>query len=197
MKTKIQIKRRGGTKHAMTLVEVMVASGIASIVLAIVAVLGLFAARSFAALSNYQALDEASSFAADNMSKEIREATEVKSFQNQGNSRSIVFANTNASPAYTFRYDWSLASRKLTRQRSYEAGPTDLLTGCDGWDFTFHQRTPQPGPAFGFSTNIANQAECKLVTMTWKCSRSVNSTKLVNTETVQTAQIVLRNQKTP
>lgn len=198
MKTKNQIKRWEGAKRGMTLVEVMVASGIASIVLAIVAVLGLFAARSFAALSNYQALDEASSFAADNMSKEIRQATSVVGFTNQGNSRWIEFANTNASPAYTFRYDWTDASRELTRQRSTESGPPKpLLTGCERWDFTFHQRTPLQGPDFGFSSNIANQAECKLVRMTWKCSRSINGTTLLNTETVQTAQIVLRNQKTP
>lgn len=196
MKTRIQTKR-DEAKHAMTLVEVLVTLGIGSVVLLVVAVLVVFALRSFAALANYQALDEAGSFAADNMSKEIREATRVVSFANQGTSRWIVFANTNASPAYTFRYDWTAAGRELTRQRSTEAGPTVLLTGCDRWDFTFHQRTPQPGPGFGFSTNIANQDECKLVTMTWKCSRSINSKTVRNTETVQTAQIVLRNQKTP
>lgn len=182
----------------MTLVEVLVASAVSSIVLAILALLILFAARSFVALTNYQALDEASSFAADNMSKEIRQATAVLDVKSQGNNRWIVFANSNASPAYTFRYDWDSTSRELTRLRSTETGPaTVLLKGCDQWDFKFYQRTPMAGPNFGFSTNIANKAEYKLVEMTWKCSRSINSTQLINTESVQTAQIVLRNQKTP
>ena len=197
MKTRIARQPAARKERAMTLMELMVAMAIGSIVLVVVAVLVIFAARSFAALTNYQALDEASSFTADNMSKEVREATKVVSFQSQGNSRWIVFANTNASPAYTFRYDWTAASRELTRQRSFEASPTVLLKGCDRWDFTFQQRTPLAGPGYGFSTNMINQDECKLVTMTWKCSRSINSTKLLNTETVQTAQIVLRNQKTP
>jgi len=181
----------------MTLVEVMVASGIASIVIAIVAVLIVFAARSFAALANYQALDQASSLAADQMSKEIREANRVVNFQNVGNDRWIELSNTNASPAYTIRYDWSAATGTLTSKRSDEADTMVLLTGCERWDFTFQQRTPLPGPAYGFSTNMVNQAECKIVTMTWKCSRSLASTSLINSESVQTAQIVLRNQKTP
>lgn len=197
MKTRAAIQQGDGKERAMTLMEVMVAMAIGSIVFTILAVLVVFAARSFAALANYQSLDEASSFAADNMSKEVREATKVVSFQSTGNDRWIVFANTNASPAYTFRYAWSAGSRELTRQRSFEAGPTVLLKGCERWEFTFHQRTPQAGPGYGFSTNMISQDECKLVTMTWKCARSINSSTLLNTETVQTAQIVLRNQKTP
>jgi type II secretory pathway pseudopilin PulG len=193
MKTRPRIRNQ----HGMTLVEVMVASGIGTIVIAVVAVLIVFAARSFAALANYQALDQASSLAADLMSREIREATSVDSFQNTGNNRWIVFRNTNASPAYTLRYEWSGADRLLTSRRSDEADANVLLRGCDRWEFTFQQRTPLPGPAFGFSTNMVNRAECKLVTMTWKCSRTLNGSALLNTETVQTAQIVLRNQRTP
>jgi Tfp pilus assembly protein FimT len=189
--------RRYRRQRAMTLVEVMVASGIGSIVIAIVAVLMVFAARSFAALANYQALDQDSSTAADLMSKEIRAATSVTSFQNTGDTRWIVLANTNASPAYTVRYEWTGANQTLTAKRSDQPDTDVLLRGCERWDFTFQQRTPLPGPQFGFSTNMANQAECKLVTMTWKCSRTLNGTRLFNTETVQTAQIVLRNQRTP
>jgi hypothetical protein len=35
---------------------------------------------------------------------------------------------------------------------------------------------------------------CKLINMTWKCSRTVLGSKL-NTESVQTAQVVLRNKQ--
>lgn len=181
----------------MTLVEVLVAMAIGSIVMAIVAVLMIFAARSFAALANYQVLDQASSLAADRMSREIRQANKVVSFVNTGNDRHVVFSNTNASPAYSIRYEWSAASRELTLKRSTDAEPTVLLTGCDRWDFLFFQRTPLAGPGYGFSKDMVNQAECKLVTMTWKCSRPLFGTKLINTESVQTAQIVLRNQRTP
>lgn len=181
----------------MTLVELMVAMAISSIVMAIVAVLIVFAARSFAALGNYQALDQASSATADSMSREIRKASKVVSFVNTGNTRFMVLSNSIAIPAYSIRYEWSATSRDLTSKRSFDAEPTVLLTGCDRWDFSFYQRTPLPGPGYGFSKNMVNQDECKLVTMTWKCSRPLLGSKLINTESVQTAQIVLRNQRTP
>jgi len=192
-----QYRFRHGNQRGMTLVEVMVASGIGSIVLAIVAALAVFALRSFAAMGNYQALDQASSFAADLISKEVRIATGVVGFQNTGTTKWMVFANTNASPAYTIRYEWTEADGLLTAKRSDREESEVLLQGCDRWDFTFYQRTPLPGPSFGFSTNMANLAECKLVEMTWQCSRDLGGTDLLNTETVQTAQIVIRNQRTP
>jgi type II secretory pathway pseudopilin PulG len=193
----IQSGRRRA-QSAMTLVEVMIASAISTVVIAIVMVLVVFAVRSFAALANYQVLDQASSSAADHMSREIREATSVVSFQNVGTTKSIVFDNTNASPSYTLLYEWTEADQTLTSKRSDQPDTKVLLEGCERWDFTFQQRTPLKGPTFGFSTNMVNKAECKVVTMTWKCSRALGGgTSLFNTESVQTAQIVIRNQKTP
>lgn len=183
--------------HGMTLVEVLIASGIGAIVLGVIAVLIVFSARSFAALANYQALDQASANTADRMSRELREADGVGNFENKGNLRYVVFSNSIATPPYTIRYEWSATTRELTMKRSLDANAEVLLTDCDRWDFTFYQRSPLPAPQYGFSPNMANQAECKLVTMSWKCSRPIFSTELFNTESVQTAQIVLRNQKTP
>jgi type II secretory pathway pseudopilin PulG len=184
-------------QQGMTLVEVLFAMGIGTTVLGVMAVLMVFAARSFAAMANYQAMDKASSLAADLMSREIREATGVVSYQNAGATRWVVFANTNATPAYTIRYDWSDAVRNLTATRSDQAQATVLLQGCDQWDFLFQQRTPLAGPVFGFSTNMASAVETKLVTMTWRCTRAIGGSGLLNTETVHTAQIVMRNQQTP
>ena len=192
-----QAAARRRRRLAMTLTEVMVALAIGSVVLAIVAVLIVFAARSFAALANYQVLDQASSITADTMSQEIREATAVVSFVNTGAVRHMLFSNTIAATPYTVRFEWSEDTQELTMKRSLDAESRVLLTGCERWDFEFYQRTPLPAPGYGFSTNIANQSECKLVSMTWKCARPLLGTKLINTESVQTAQIVLRNQRTP
>jgi hypothetical protein len=182
----------------MSLVELMFASAISTVVIAIVMLLVVYAVRSFAALANYQILDQASSTTANEMSREIREATSVINFQNAGSTKWVEFANTNASPVYTIRYEWTEADQTLTSKRSDQTDAEVLLEGCERWDFTFQQRTPLKGPAFGFSTNMVNQAECKVVTMTWKCSRALGGgTSLFNTESVQTAQIVLRNQRTP
>jgi type II secretory pathway pseudopilin PulG len=191
-------KTKSRRQSAMSLVELMFASAISTVVIAIVMLLVVYAVRSFAALANYQILDQASSTTANEMSREIREATSVINFQNAGSTKWVEFANTNASPVYTIRYEWTEADQTLTSKRSDQTDAEVLLEGCERWDFTFQQRTPLKGPAFGFSTNMVNQAECKVVTMTWKCSRALGGgTSLFNTESVQTAQIVLRNQRTP
>jgi type II secretory pathway pseudopilin PulG len=177
---------------AMTLLEVLVALGIGSLVLAIVAALVVFAARSFVALGNYSTLDQQSRLGADKMTREMRQATAVVSWQKSATAKSIVV--TNAIDGYGVRYWWDSTSRNLMGRKSSEAADRLVLSGCDNWDFALWQRTPQPN-----QTNVFYPAltplQCKLVDMTWKCSRAVVSTKLINTETVQTAQIVLRNQR--
>src|SRR5438309_12008786 len=59
--------------RAMALVELMVATGVGSIVLAAMMSLTFFSARSFAAVTNYVELDARSRSAIDKMSQEIRQ----------------------------------------------------------------------------------------------------------------------------
>ncbi len=61
----------------MTLVELMIATGLGTVVLSAVMALTIFSARSFAAVTNYVDLDVKSRAAADRMSQEIRQATNV------------------------------------------------------------------------------------------------------------------------
>src|SRR6266536_2226915 len=60
--------------QAMTLVEIMVATGVGSIVLVAVMSLSLLSARSFAALTNYVDLDIKSRTALATMAADIRQA---------------------------------------------------------------------------------------------------------------------------
>jgi len=65
-----------------------------------------------------------------------------------------------------------------------------LLTECDFLQFNISQRTPSNG-VFGFYP--ASRADlCKLVDVSWRCSRTMLGKKL-HTESVQTARIVIRN----
>ena len=71
-----------------------------------------------------------------------------------------------------------------------------LLSQCDFLTFRICQRNPIPGQ-FNFypATNTAGvytPSLCKLVDVSWRCSRQILQKK-VNTESVQTAKIVLRN----
>jgi hypothetical protein len=73
-----------------------------------------------------------------------------------------------------------------------------LLTNCDLFSFSLYDRVPNitsTNVSFYGSTNSSGQVDssvCKVINFTWKCSRSLLGTKC-NTESVQTAQIVLRN----
>jgi hypothetical protein len=66
-----------------------------------------------------------------------------------------------------------------------------LLTNVDFLSFQIFQRNPVAGTYDTYPTSSATN--CKLVSVSWICSRSILGSKL-NTESVQTAKIVIRKQ---
>ena len=66
----------------------------------------------------------------------------------------------------TFAYD----SSTRTLRRTKNGVSRSLLSGCDSAEFSIFQRTPSGGNGEFCSTT--NAAECKLVEMTWTCSRT-------------------------
>jgi hypothetical protein len=66
-----------------------------------------------------------------------------------------------------------------------------LLTNCDFLTFQIFQRNPVSASYDVYPT--ANAASCKLINVSWICSRSILGSRL-NTESVQTAKIVIRKQ---
>jgi len=165
----------------MTLVELMVAVGISSVALSAVAAFVFYSARSFAAIGNYVDLDNTSRKAVDLMTKEIRQTAALSDYQ----TNALTFTDYDGKP---LQYIYDPAEQKLTRVK--DAISTVLLTGCDSLEFYIYQRTPQPGTNSFYAASDATQ--CKLVEMKWRCSRSLLG-KQANTETVQTAQVVIRN----
>ena len=180
-----------------TLVEMMIAAAVGSVVLTVAFSLWMFSARSFAALGNYTDLDSKSRNALDAMLRDIRNATGVGSFQRNGSNNWINLTYAEL-PGVTITYSWSSSSRKLVRQTTGQPDRT-YLTECDLWDFHTYQRYPLTNGAYLFfpATNSSGSYDpgiCKLVDVTWKCSRTILGKK-VNTESVQTAQVVLRNKQ--
>lgn len=180
----------------MTLVEMMIAVALGSVLLAAGGSLWMFGSRSFVAMSNYSQLDKKSRNALDRMSQDIRQATAVTAFTKTASTRLLTVTNAIASKQIS--YIWTGTSRTLSCQ---QAGQPDqiYLTECDRWDFELYQRTPNGGGAYVFypATNAAGAYDlsiCKLIDMTWKCSRTVLGRK-ANTESIQTAQVVLRNKQ--
>src|SRR5882672_7892972 len=167
--------------NGMTLPEVMMAVGISSIVVAVVAAFSFFSSRSFAAIGNYVDLDDTSRRAVDVMTKEIRQTKGLSGYE----TNALTFIDYDDKQ---LQYIYDPAERKLTRMK--DGISSVLLRECENLEFHIYQRTPQPGTN-GFYT-ATDAAHCKLVDMKWRCSRSLLGKK-ANTETVQTAQVVIRN----
>ena len=147
---------------------------------------------SFAAMGNYQNLEVKSYYALDTLSREIRNSNLLISYvTNQSLTLSNSYARNGAGQINIITYDPT--AQIVTLQRTGQPTMTNL-TGCDSWGFNLYTRAPDTN---SFSTNIVftvatNAPACKLIQMSWKCSRTILGSKL-NTESVQTAQIVLRN----
>ena len=67
-----------------------------------------------------------------------------------------------------------------------------LLEGCDYLDFQIFQRTAVGGVYDQYPVT-ADEAAAKIVQISWVCSRSLIGS-LINSESVQSAKIVVRKQ---
>ncbi len=175
-------QRHRATTGGFTIIEMLTSVGIASVLLTGVAFLFINGSMSFLAVANYQNLDSKSTVALDTISKEIRNATAVMAYT----TNSLVLTNASASTCTILAYDPT--AKTLVMTKTGQAAKTNL-TGCDLWTFSIYNKVLSNGIAFYVATNAA---QCKLISMTWKCSRTILGSKL-NTESVQTAQVVLRN----
>lgn len=185
----VQFYKRLPRRAGFTLVEACLAVALGTLVLAVVASITVYSSRTFSAISNYVDLDVHSRFALDIISREARQCTSVIDYQTNGSVTSITLTNTQAGTAMRLVYNSSQGT--LTYQKTSKPDKV-LLTSCDRWNAWIYTRAPSI-----YSTNITfnaatNLASCKLINMSWKCSRTIMGSKL-NTESVQTAQIVLRN----
>lgn len=185
LKASYKQTRRSG----FTLIEAIVAVGLGTLVMAVVASLTVYSARTFNAMSNYVDLDVHSRNALDVIAREVRQSTAVVACGTNGSIRYITMTNTDT--ASYVKISWNPDPATLTFEKTGQ-GPQVVLTGCDRWNVWLYNRAPNVSStnlSFNAATNLAS---CKLVNMSWKCSRTIMGSKL-NTESVQTAQIVLRN----
>lgn len=194
MKTRPQFpKQRAKSVSGMTLIELMVAMALGLIVITMVMVLYIFGLRSFAAMGNYAELNGQSRLALDEMSREVRQSTHVLDVQQNGNTRWLTVANTNAAAAVTNKYTWDQSTATMVWDQWENGTHTTKtnLTGCDLWSFEMYTRAPNTNGVFTPTKDINL---CKLLNMNWKCTRTILGRKL-NSEAVLTAEIVLRNKQ--
>jgi len=180
--TSTSFRRFGGLLGA-TLVESIMGLGIAGVLLAAIASLIMFSARSFLSLSNYSELNANNRITIDTMTRDLRECKRVITCTT---SRLEI----EDSDGTTIRYDYSTQDRTLTRGK--DGVISRMLTGCDTILFNLGTQNPIGGTFAVVPTTDVTQA--KVVNVYWNCSRTILGQK-VNTESVQTARIVIRNQQ--
>ena len=165
-----------------TLIEVMISAGLASVVFAAICSFSFFSGRSFAALANYVDLDFASRKTLDRMSKEIRQVNRLVG----GGDNILIFLDYDNHYLY---YYYSYGSKQVMR---YKDGKFEtMLNECNYLKFSQFQRNPVGGQYDQYPS--ATPETCKVVQLNWVCSRKIFG-KSVNTESVQSAKIVIRNQ---
>lgn len=171
---------------AFTLVEVLVMGAISTVVLAIIAVFTMFAARSFLALGNYNDLDNASRNALDRLSREIRQTSALTFYA----TNKLTFIDADGSPL-TYQWVSPVGTTAGHLDRIKDSVTTTLLQQCDYLNFGVSQRNPSNDFSF-YPAATNNLKTVKLIDMSWRCSRKILELK-INTESVQTAKIVMRN----
>src|SRR5438477_12415062 len=68
------------TRHAFTLVEMMIAGGLATLVVLVVTMFSFYSSRSFLAAVNYVELDQQSQMALDKFSQQVRQVNQLTSY---------------------------------------------------------------------------------------------------------------------
>jgi hypothetical protein len=151
--------------------------------------LAFYTARSFAAFTNYVDLDANSRNALDVMTTEIRQADLLMA----GSATNLTFQTTDAETGaqHTLKYVYNGVRKELTR--TVDGGqPEVLLTECTDLRFSTFQRNTTPSLDNAFIPVATSQPNlCKVVQLTWICSRKILG-KAINTESVQSAKVVIR-----
>lgn len=167
-------------QSAFTVAEFVIAAGIGGLILAQICLFWFYSSRSFAAQLNYSDMDQRSQRALDIFSKSIRQCKSLTNF-----SETQVVLVDYDDKLVTFAFD----NGYLTRTKGIEK-PQTLLRDCKEVRFAMFQRTPIAG---GFDYHPTTDPRmCKLVEVTWLCSRKIFPGGPTTTETMQSARVVLR-----
>jgi len=173
-------RRRAQLRRGWTLVETLVTLFGGSAIMGSILTTSTAVTNSTMAILNYNDLNKASRNTLDVMGRDLRNTAVVTSLS------PTQVSVTNSITGDTISYAWDGIS---TFTRTLNGVSTVMLTGCDTLVFSGYQRNPTTNLQFVVA---ATAAQTKLISVSWRCSRQILGAK-INTESVQTAQICIRN----
>ena len=184
------IKPRQNRRNAFTLSELSVAMAVSSVILAALLSFTVYASKSFVAIENYVDLEQRSQNALDTLTRDIRETQCLTNYTTR-----VLSTGQTVTNSLTF-YDadntlltFTFTNNALLRLKGNST--TMLLTNVDYLTFQIFQRNPVPAQWEQYPAG--DLATCKLISVSWVCSRTILGSKM-NTESVQTAKIVIRKE---
>lgn len=173
-------KRRAGS----VLPEAIIAVGVTGILVVTLCAFTFFTGKSFAALFNYVDLDDVNRIAMDTLTRDVRQSNRVTG----ATTNTLTLEDADGS---SIVYTYSPTAKTLTRNKNGVSKV--VLTECSKLSFNLGQRNTSTG---GYDVYpAATPTTCKVVNVSWMCSRSIFG-RAENTESVQTARIVIRKQST-
>jgi hypothetical protein len=167
-----------------SMIEAVIAMGITTLLVLVICSFVVFSSHSFAALFNYVSLDDMNRLAMDRVTRDVRQANRVKA----ATSTSLTLEDADMVDIV---YSYNSVQGTVTRTKG--ATTKVILKGCDRLLFTLGQRNPVGGTYDVY--NPSSMDAVKVVNVSWMCSRTILGRK-ENTESVQTARIVIRKQGT-
>ncbi len=163
--------------------------GITTLLVLVICSFAFYSSRNFATISNYVELDDVNRLAMDQITRDLRQANRITSYDTYNNTtNAITLEDSDGQP---LTYSYSPGARTLTRTKNSVSKV--LLTECDVLKFSLGQRNPASGTYDVYPA--ANADLAKVLCVSWVCSRKILGIK-ATTESVQTARIVIRKQGT-
>ena len=189
MKLQVSLHKTGSRRRSAgwTLAELMVAVVAGLLMLISACGVYIFMLRNLDSMANYEELDRQSRNAIDIMSRDIRQCGALTNYS----TSMLVFTNQDGT---LLQYSWDSTNfLTYTNASTANGGPFGgtLLKDCTYLDFRVFQRNPSNSTTMDFWPTT-NTALAKVVLINWICTRT-NYITLLNSESVQTAKVVMRN----
>ena len=170
----------------MLLAEALIAIGVTALLVLVICTFSVYSSHSFAALYNYVDLDDGNRIAIDQLTRDVRQSNRVMYCATDGHVLVLEDAD-----GFNITYVYDPTKKTLAR---FKGGSRNvMLTGCERLSFVIGQRNTVGGSYDVYPA--ATPATAKVVNVSWLCSRSILGIQQ-NTESVQTARIVIRKQGT-
>ncbi len=182
-------KLHQNSRRAFTLMDMLVGIAVSGVILTALISFTMYAGKSMAGMANYVDLEQKSQNALDTMTSEIRATKFLVDYGTKVQNGATITNRLTFRDADDQNLTFHYTNNVLLRQKG---GRNQLLlTNVDFLTFQVFKRNPVPNTYEQYPTSDA--ANCKLVSVSWICSRSILGNNL-NTESVQTAKIVIRKQ---